>query len=269
VQLALSGFLFEDDYQTQSVNFSRFCEVARAAGYQCVELRDTQISLETGTAERTRLLQAVLDAELAVSCLTARGLPGSGAERDEFFLRYLDLCRDMKCGLLKIESDTAWLNLAAGQAQNYGVTLARNNHINGRLETVLGTWEYLREIAHPNFGLLYDSLHLCVNGEDYLGCIPEFAAVTRNILVHSRRLAGRGEQAVMDFKGSRWSHALPDDTGAQDWPGIFRRFRQSGYDGLITVIESGWPKERREEIAFRCAEILRRLWEAAVHDGGC
>ena len=38
--LSLSGFLFEDDYQSQSLSFDQFCRVARSAGYGGIELRD-------------------------------------------------------------------------------------------------------------------------------------------------------------------------------------------------------------------------------------
>ena len=261
MRLSLSGFLFEDRYASQSVTFAEFCGIAQSSGYDGVELRGTQVSPESPPHERREVLRVAQAHGLPVTCLTARGLPASGPERDDFFRRYLDLCRDLECGLLKIGGDTAWLRDAAEKAKSHGVTLATNNHAGGVLETVEGTRRYLQEIGHPDFGLLYDALHLSVTGEDYLRCIPEFAGVTRNILIHSSREAKDGEKVALEKNGRRWtSPCLPDEPGVQDWPAVFGTFRRLGYDGLITVIESGWPQEQRPDVAKQCAEVVRRLW---------
>ena len=82
--LSLSGFLFEDVYRTQSVSFEQFCDIARSAGYQGVELRRTQVTPQTPPDERRRLLEIVKSAGLTVTCLTARGIPDSGIDREQF-----------------------------------------------------------------------------------------------------------------------------------------------------------------------------------------
>jgi sugar phosphate isomerase/epimerase len=209
------------------------------------------------------MLNTVKGMGLVVTCLTARNLPSGGRERDDFFEDYLDLCNDMDCGLMKISSDPAWCREAAIRAEVRGVTLASNNHVGGQLETVNGTREFFNAVNHPNFGLLYDCMHLMVSGEDYLGCIPEFFKFTKNILIQSRRRVRAAEKGEMIPSGREWMPAFPDDEGVQDWPNIFKRFRQQGYDGLITVIENSWPANRREEVARKCCPILREMWNAA------
>ena len=263
MQLSLSGFLFEDGYASQSISLAEFCEVARSAGYAGVELRWTQVRPDMLPRERAAVLRAVRGEGLSVTCLTARGLPKEGATRDEFFLRYLDLCIDMDCHLLKIGGDTAWLRDAAAIAEDHGVVLASNNHVGEPLETVAGTKRYLREVSHRNMGLLYDPLHLSVNGEDYLEGIVDLACLTRNILVHSLRPCGPGESPQWEHRGKGWVHALPDEPGVQDWPGICAAFKAAGYDGLVTVIENGWPPDRRVAVARRCAKVMRRFWDGA------
>jgi len=266
VRLSLSGFLFEDGYASQSIPFARFCSLAAEAGYRGVELRRTQVNPDTSRPRRAELLNIVLNAGLGITCLTARGLPGSGPERKGFFLRYLDLCNDLNCPLLKIGGDTAWLHGAAATAQARGVCLATNNHVGGPLETVAGTRQYFANIAHPNVGLLYDSLHLRVSGEDCLRCIAELTPITKNVLVHSVRPAAPDRPAgngIVQLGGRPWRPALPDEPGVQDWPAILSSFRSLDYGGLITVIESGWPAPQRERVAKHCAGVIRRLWEQA------
>ena len=258
--LSLSGFLFEDDYRTQSVDLARFCRVAASAGYGGVELRRTQISPTASVRQRREMLHVVKDEGLLVTCITARDLPTGGTERNDTFMAYLELCRDMECPLLKVSGSPAWLREGASKAQDFGVALASNNHLNSPLETVEGTRRHMAEVAHANFGLLYDSMHLYLSGEDYLGCIGEFLRMTMNILVHSMRQARPNEAMAIESRGLSWTPALPDAAGVQDWPGIFRAFRQGGYDGLVTVIESGWAPEHRQRVARRCAEAVRQFW---------
>ncbi len=259
--LSLSGFLFEDNYNSQSITFAEFCSIGKAAGYSGVELRLTQVNPDTPGPERKAILRIADNAGLKITCLTARGMPSSGTARDDFFKRYLELCGDMKCALLKTGGDPTWLRQAAEEAKGYGVTLAGNNHIGGQLETVEGTLQYFSQIAHPNFCLLYDSMHLHISGEDYLGCIPEFIGITRNILVQSRRPTRSGEEASINKNGNPWTRALPDESGVQNWSRIFSTFRRLGYDDLVTVIESGWPGDQREFVANHCARIVRQFWE--------
>jgi len=261
MRLSLSGFLFEDNYTSQSLNFLEFCQLARSAGYDGVELRRTQINPRAPKAQRWKMLEVVKENGLRVTCLTARGLPAAGTERNDFCLNYLELCRDMECDLLKIGSDTGWLLWAAELAEKYDVVLATNNHVGGPLETVEGTRTYLAEIAHSNFGLLYDSLHLTLTGQDYISCIPEFFSVTRNILIHSIRPAKPEEKPDIERDGKNWVKALPDEFGVQDWAAIFRSYKKLVYDGLITVIESDWPIERREYVARHCAKVIRDMWK--------
>ena len=261
--LSLSGFLFQTENPAEQLDFLAFCSLASSIGYDGVELRRTQVDPKTSKTDRKSMLNIVKDMGLAVTCLTARRLPPGGKERDDFFESYLDLCNDMECGLMKIGSDTAWCREAAMKAEARGVTLASNNHGGGQLETVQGTREFLSSVDHPNFGLLYDCMHLMANGQDYLGCIPEFVKFTKNILIQSRRPIRAEEKSEIAANSGDWKTAFPDEDGVQNWPGVFRRFRQQGYNGLVTVIENSWPAERREEVARKCCLVLREMWSAA------
>ena len=115
MDLSLSGFLFEDDYRSQSLSFPAFCQLARASRYDGVELRRTQVSPQTPVDERHQLLRIAGDQGLSVTCLTARGMPSQGVERDDFFAGYLELCRDLSCGLLKVGGEPEWLARAAAK----------------------------------------------------------------------------------------------------------------------------------------------------------
>jgi len=268
MELSLSGFLFEDGYSSQSLDLPAFCALARSAGYDGVELRRTQVSPDTPTGGRRLILSAARDQGLRITCLTARGIPEGGVQRDEYLRRYLDLCGDLSCPLLKVGGEPGWMRWAVEAAAQVGVRLAANNHVGGRLESAAGALAYLEELGDGRFGLLYDCLHLRLAGESYVEVIPSLVAATCNVLVHSMRPAAPGESADLDRGGGAWVKALPDHPQAQDWGGVFARFRSLGYDGPITVIESGWPESQRESVAHHCAVVLRRLWEGAAAPEG-
>lgn len=261
MKVSLSGFLFEDDYTKQSLPFDQFCQVAKVAGYDGIELRDTQVNPRSSYAERCAVSDIVADTGLFISCLTCRGLPSGGDDREVHFRSYLALCMDLGCNMLKIGGDPEWLHEAAEEAAHCGVTLATNNHVGSLLETVAGTHAYFKAIGHPNIKLLFDCMHLMATGEDYIACIPALAPHTCNILIHSIRKAGPDEDTFIEKHGIRWTPARITESGIQDWRAVFTAFKATGYDGLITVIENGWPTDLRETVAHECISTIRKLWE--------
>lgn len=252
---SLSGFLFEDG-GSQSIGFPEFCRLAARLGYTGVELRRTQVFTDTAKSERRAMLDVVHGEGLEVTCFTTRRMPSAGPERDSFYLSYLELCADFECRLLKTGGEHEWMLWAADEAQEYGVTVARNNHVGTDLETVAGTREYLRSCKHSMVGLLYDSMHLNTGGEDYLQIVREFGTRIVNVLVHSVRPTDVVGESV---------HCMPDDPGAQDWRAIFVALRDAGYDGLVTVIENGWPVHERELVAQRNIEYLRGVEQSVCN----
>lgn len=256
MKLSLSAFLFEEN-QKQMTSFEKFCDIAYSSGYDAVELRQSQVSPVISKTERLKILETCSEHNLEISCLTARGLPEEQVARNDFFMRYLELCSDLNCELLKISADVEWLNRAAGVAADFGVCLATNNHINTELETVKGTKRRLEDVNNSNYGLLYDPMHLYINGENYLEGIDLFKDSIKNVLLHSVRPGEKSETPAITYKGKSWVIALPDENGVQDWKSIAEKLKQVSYDGLFTVIESGWPDNMREDIARKYALYFR------------
>ena len=260
MRFSISGFLFEDNYTSQSLDLEEFCAVAARLGYDGVELRRTQIAPTATHERRAEVLGAVKASGLSVTCLTARGIPSAGPARERALESYLRLCTDLDCPLLKVSGEPEWMRSAAERAACCGVHLAVNNHAGTPLETLVGTVRYFREIDHPNVGLLYDSYHLFAMGEDYVGAVEVLVERIRNVLVHSVRPARSEAEGAASLRVGehRFVRCMPYDDGAQNWPAVFRALRRVGYDGLVTVIESGWPAGRREEVA---RGNLQYLWE--------
>lgn len=261
MKLSLSGFLFEDSWSKQSIDFYSFCKLARACGYDGVELRKTQINPNASKSKRKKFLKIINNHGLEVTCLTARGLPEISAGRNDFFMNYLELCNDMNCKLLKIDAEASWLRKAAEAAQKMNIIIASNSHINTELETNSGTQRRMRAVDHDNYALLYDSMHLYIAGENYLEGIELFKESIKNVLLHSVRPAMEGEQTYIKWHKKCWILDYPDSPGCQDWTSIIKKLKCSGYDGLFTVIENSWPIEKREGVAEYYAKYFKQLWK--------
>ena len=254
MKYSLSGFLFEE--AGKNIPFDDFCGLAAGLGYDGVELRRTQVNLDTPKSRRRELLDCIRSEGLSATCLTTRSMPKDGKARDDFFLSYLELCDDMRCRLLKTSGEPEWMNWAADKAESGGISVAINNHVGSITETVAGTETFLRETCHSNAGLLYDPRHLYHGGENYLDAIQILAPYILNVLVQSIRPTNVDEGGEL---GVFFVRCMPDDPGAQDWREIYRQLEIIGYRGLVTVIENGWPPPERETVARRNIEFLRGL----------
>lgn len=263
MKLSLSGFLFEESRTSQSISFESFCDLAVTCGYEGVELRDSQVGPHSNPGEVAACRTAVKTHGLAVTCLTARHLAPEGKQRDRDFMRYLDFAAEFDCRLFKVNGKPEWLHDMAEIANQRGIALAINTHINSPTETVSGALAFIESVNHPNFGVLYDCMHLAIGGEDYVGAIAKFGALIRNVLVQCMTEAKPQEPETLPHKGRHFKKALLGDNCLQDWPRVVAELRLCGYDGWINVIENGWPAEQREFVARETARRFSDLWRNA------
>jgi len=249
MKISLSGFLFENSNADTSVPFDKFTRLASEAGYDGVELRNSQVNLETLPSEVQKHREILEQFNLTATCITARRLPQSGPERDSAFMGRLELAKRLECRLIKINSDAGWLRGAAEKANARSITLAANNHVGCVTETTAGTVEFFAGVGHPNFRLLFDPLHLRNSNQDVVDAASRLFPLICNVLIQSPK-PETGDRKLFD-------------EGAPDWPAILSALKSKGYDGLFTIIENGWPVEKREWVACETIVRLRRLWENA------
>jgi sugar phosphate isomerase/epimerase len=260
--LSLSGFLFEDDYRTQSISVEDFVETAVEGGYHGVELRATQVGPEVARSVIEKWCLATSDAGLSVTCIVPRFMPPLGRARNKWLADYLSIAADLRCPLLKLSGEPEWMRLAAVMAEARGIHLAVNTHIRSRTETVAMTLEYLRAVGRDNYGVLYDPMHLMVADEDYVAAIDCLYPYLCGVLVQCARPIGRDIERG-EAHGPGFERIRIHEHGGQDWIAIMRALRRNGYGGWATVIQNGWPGHLRKRIAFETAKSIRELWDAS------
>lgn len=168
-KLALSGRIFEEDYK-KNIPLEKFVKIASDIGYQGIELRSTQVSLETPYKDVKKYAGIIKDYGLEVVCMEVRGYPL--LENENLFINCLELAREFNCKIIKIGGESDKTRRYAEISQKYGIKIGLNNHIGTEnnpnyTETIERTVSYLNSINHPNFGILYDACHLFISGSEY------------------------------------------------------------------------------------------------------
>jgi sugar phosphate isomerase/epimerase len=171
---------------------------------------------------------------------------------------YLRVTAGQKHPGVQREEGIAWacagLTACVADATAAGVTLCYENHTIGYGWTERDFslpsdifLEIVRRTANSGLQLLFDTANNLVNGEEPLPVLE--AVIERIAVVHAADMARKGvfEPTVVG-------------TGVSPLAAIFRRLRQHGFDGWLSVEEGS----KTAEAGFRQAiPLVRALWEEA------
>ena len=259
MKLSLSGRMFEVDYQYCELSMEDFATTAKDIGYQGVELRKTQVSLDTPFKDVIRIARIIEKAGLEVTCVTTRGVSLKDQENFGRFKKYVGLAETLGCKLIKTGGDVPWVRKAADYAAEHGITLAGNTHIKTPFETVSSTLERLRTIDRENYRLIYDPANLFMAQEDYgAKTVAKLADSICYVTVQCpQRVPLNQEEGLFEYKGFDYRQALPGEANTPDFVSAFRGLHQIGYDGWVSVIE---PKRE----AMTGTQLARLFYESCL-----
>ena len=265
MKLSISGRLFEVDYTYCELSIEEFVTLAKNIGYHGVELRKTQVSLETPAQEVAKIRQIVERAGLEVTCITTRGISLKDRESFELFQRYVSLAEVLGCKLIKTGGDIPWVQRAADYAAEHGIVLAGNNHIGTPFETVSSTLKYLRRVDRKNYRLIYDPANLFVAQEEYgPETIRKFADYICYVTVQCpKRVSLEQGDHLFQYKGFTYRQGLPGEQAVPDFASVFQGLHQIGYNGWVSVIR---PRSNDAESRDLARLFYQRLTQM-IEDG--
>ncbi len=239
MKLSLSGRMFEVDYQYCELSMADFAATARDIGYQGVELRKTQVSLDTPAQEVTQIARIIEKAGLEVTCVTTRGVSLKDQENFELFKKYVRLAETLGCKLIKAGGDIPWVRRAADYAAEHGITTAGNTHIKTPFETVSSALERLRAIGRKNYRLIYDPANLFMAQEDYgAKTVEKLADFICYVTVQCpQSVPLKQEEGLFEYKGFAYKQGLPGEEGTPNFNSVFRGLHRIGYEGWVSVVE--------------------------------
>jgi D-psicose/D-tagatose/L-ribulose 3-epimerase len=151
---------------------------------------------------------------------------------------------------------------SAEYAKRAGITLAvefLNRFEAYFLTTMDGVAEHVKAVGMPNFKAMFDTFHANIEESDVAASIRAHRAIITHVHIseNNRGVPGRGHN---------------------DWPGIFKALRSTGYDNWLTVESFGrvlpafaaatriWRDifESPEALYTEAAGFIRKQWEAAA-----
>lgn len=132
----------------------------------------------------------------------------------------------------------------------YGIRLCLENHFGTMTTDAKTTAEIVRQIDHPNVGILYDQANIAFfPAEEYDEAIE--LQKDKIYYVHCKDLVYRGG-VPQKPKFNMVSHVNEEDRtvhsripgqGILNWPGILRKLKEIGYDGWLSLeYERRWQQ---------------------------
>jgi len=253
-KLALSGRIFEKDYK-ENIPLKEFARIASNIGYQGIELRRTQVSLDTPLGKVKEYAKILKDYKLDVVCMAPRGYPV--LDDEDVFVQYLELAKEFNCQIIKMgdkRGEANKIRRCAEIAEKYKIKIGLNNHIgteevSGIIETIDRTVNYLKEVNHPNFGILYDASHFFISGSEYG---PEAINKIKDKIFYvlvQYPVETNIKEATLKFHNRYFKEGIVGESGGPDFNKVFKGLTKINYKGYIGVISPILKGKDSKEVA--------------------
>lgn len=249
------------------------CKIAKAAGYEAVCMRASQLGVHS-TAEELQSGAQLLDSHgLACSMVTGDFNTVYNNEKGPDALQniepYLRLANELNAPLVRValkhDSDVPAAQRAADIAKNFGVSLVHQCHTLSLFETVESIRDTLAKINRDNFGLIYEPANLELCGQNYVRAVEELAPYIVNVYLQNQKLKEDGAVTLDTWcRGSSSFDIVPiHERGGVDFESVFAGLKKIGYTGTVTVHQSAGENEAPLASTSATADYLRSLMDGA------
>ena len=244
--------------------------LAKAAGFEAICMRASQIGIATPVEEQERAAEIVKEEGLEVSMVSGDFPIVYNNEQAPACLRditpYLDLAGRLGAGFIRVaiksEEDIPFARAAADEAAARGIVLLHQCHIQSLFETIDQIEATLESIDRPNFGLIYEAANLEECGQDYgPDTIRRLAPWIKNVYLQNQRLNPNGAVTLETWCRGPVSFDLIDipEPGGIDFASILKGLQAVDYSGWVTVHQSAPQSGSAEASARATARYLEEL----------
>ncbi len=266
------GFLSKEE---ASMPFTELANLAVAAGYDAICMRASQVGVQSPKTDVSDAKTIADDHGLRISMVTGDFDIVYNNDQGPSCLRnidpYLDLAETLGAPMLRVcvkqDDDISHARVAADKAADRGLTLVHQCHTLSLFETLDGIVDSLEQIDRPNFGLIYEPANLEGCRQDYgPNAIQRLAPWIRNVYLQNQVLNPDSAVTLDTWCSGPVSFDITQihEPDGIDFASVFAGLKSVGYDGLITVHQSGpeGPDESALADATQTAIYLRALWES-------
>jgi sugar phosphate isomerase/epimerase len=116
----------------------------------------------------------------------------------------LDVAEALGCDLVRVclkqREDIPYARTAVGSAADRGIRLAHQCHTSSLFEEVGPMLDVIKQIDHPNFGLIYEPANLLLCGQPYgIETLRQLSPHLMNVYVQNHRLDASGHESLPTF----------------------------------------------------------------------
>jgi len=263
MKYALSGRLVLEGGGKLALSNREFLVMAGELGFDGVDLRKEQVSIESAPEALDEVAALVRDCGLEVAVLNAAGVS------DEEGLRELEaliaIAERLGCKHIRTSGDVASLQKAADVAAKSDLRLCTQMHTNGDYETVALAQETLAKVGRANFGVIIEPANLHMAGDEFS---PEnFGKITDHVFLSNIQslIALPPEEAPSKLKLSDGTEIgykrMPiRENAGMSIPEYFQALAAAGFDGYVNVLE---PLPETDDLRGFVADYLAYLREVA------
>lgn len=258
------------------MSFPELADLAVTSGYGAICMRASQIGIQSPPEKVTEARQILDGHNLGVTMISGdfdivyNNAKGPNCLRN--ITPYLDLAESLGAPMIRValksEDDIAPAQRAADEADERGLKLVHQCHVQSIFETVEEIETNLRRIDRPNFGLIFEAANLEQCGQDYgPETIARLAPWIWNVYFQNQRLHPGGAITLNTWHEGPVTFDLLEipDGGGIRFEEVFAGLKQIGYDGPLTVHQSAPsdPDLAPAAAAQHTANFLREHWRQA------
>ena len=278
MEISLSAIVSEGASKEGLMSFDELAALVADIGYHGICMRASLAGVQTPREERLELKRKLDHLGLRATMVTADFDVPLNNERGPLALReigpHLDVAEDFDCNLLRVciksWADLRWVQHAADEALERGVTLTHMAHAQSMFETVDGSIEYVRRVNRRNFAVTYETTNWVRSGQE-IGreTIKRVAPYLCYVYLKNTRTRDGGKRRTQYWhKGwVGWDDAAFGVPDTVDFEEIFAAFDEIGYDGAIAVHQSPLEGESIEHSARASYDYLTKVGRFAPAAG--
>ena len=258
MKLSLSGRIIETA-QGSALPIREFIQMASSTGYDCVDIRYSQINTDYSDDLIGETESALADSGIAAVMMNAGSI--SSDVSLEGLIRIAEAAKRLGCDLIRISGSPEMIQKAADEVAP--LRLCSQIHTGGEYETIASTKETLAEIGRDNFGVLVEPANLLMAGESYgEEALAQIGDSVFGVNLQSIKVVGSEEGSKLNLRdGTEVSYTrVPLGENAQmDTAGFISALKAVGFDAFINVLEPHEAGVNSATVAQSTAETLRSL----------